>query len=667
MSEIRRGFWTAVLLFSFFAFSPLHPGINLDLIPGVPSGLTLVGVGWIAFSIVGFIAFAILFGRFIGRHVGHYSLPRVRARVLDVTAEHQKFRTLDYGLDGAIDGLMTQIEVFIQQEAYRYAALALDRVEDLLQQIKKHPGYRTFLVRKFGALAARHNALLNVMPEVNRNMFEDGKTIRASLQNGHPVASKTVWERFEQTIRQKEFQQKLDALTVRLVNKWPKLPVGQDESTEKIKKEASSLRGEFFDASDDFDLEAAEKAMERLEKLGLPVAQALPGAFGILWAGTKKSLKFIGRVEGLVTGLASWGVLSVLMPQGPPVFSSIFLPLLLTFLLGISVLFILHWALGVYVGKGRSVQFGVKPAWRAMRTAASGLMSLPVLALAYLMPPGWGFMPMFLLGLSIGALLHGKKNEAIEQGKIDDATQLLMDLMGKVQPLGVEDYGRRSGVSRSSFFENESQPWEEFVRHPVAFWDAFYLHWLMATAPEEVTLRTVGEWVRDGHRLGLSASEEKGRETIVVFIQGTHPEPIRKQIREAGAILNNKETGVPRRLVVLLTEAGRDVVRELKGEFGERVDFLLPSQLNTETKMEEELVDGRRGPVRRIKFLLVKGTLIPPSILIALKRMCSQKRYKNLVQIIILKALLEKAPSVSIPLERLDQLLLFRRFMSMQA
>jgi len=187
LQEIRKGFWTMILLFGWFLIVPLHPVVRFDITPTIPKVVTPVDFGLYVLLLAVILLSIIFLGKLIGTiqmrkktdgviedvikakdfvvqilgsiiltlldgitfifTLGQvrlfktirdtyliYVFSSVARRVAELDQWHRGERGNDYALDAAYDGLMTQVETFVQGESYRMAHLALEDIERLFEE-----------------------------------------------------------------------------------------------------------------------------------------------------------------------------------------------------------------------------------------------------------------------------------------------------------------------------------------------------------------------------------------------------------------------------------------------------------------------------------------------------------------------------------------------------
>ena len=127
-SEAHRGFWKFIMLFGWFLLVSAHPVIKFYVFnPTRPWMLTPGSFGFYFSMAAAVILFFVVAGKIVGTLAGR----RLRDRVVDLKTRYRALKKLDYNIDARFKGLVTQIAILRQQEAYRYARPSLEEAESL--------------------------------------------------------------------------------------------------------------------------------------------------------------------------------------------------------------------------------------------------------------------------------------------------------------------------------------------------------------------------------------------------------------------------------------------------------------------------------------------------------------------------------------------------------
>jgi SAM-dependent methyltransferase len=178
----------------------------------------------------------------------------------------------------------------------------------------------------------------------------------------------------------------------------------------------------------------------------------IPGAAGFWTSFGLRDTRWIGLIEGILTGLYGWHVLADAMPPNgfSPVWSAIAMAGLLPFAKAIGVIFFAHYLTGVIIpGKDKPVRLDFGRSLKATGIALSGFVGLPLIGFGLGMSGG-GAYAFIGIGVLTGGVVHGALNFSPAPTTVDQTAGVYEEI--------AERYADLTAASPHSNFLQEHLP-----------------------------------------------------------------------------------------------------------------------------------------------------------------------------------------------------------------
>jgi len=427
-------------------------------------------------------------------------------------------------------------------------------------------------------------------------------------------------------------------------------------------------------------------AVERTQELNGDAAGAI-GAF----AKTGLSLKTIGVIEGAATAaiaLAAMGAalgLALLLPDAA--FSSLGAWTALTaagLAAGAAAIRWAHRRFGATVARGESPSFDPTAVARATRTAYLSLAGVPLLAAALLMPAIPATL-LFIAGIVAAVVPHARTNERAERAmaalNADDRAQaartaaLLRELtdarrhgddarlaaalaaLTDLERLNLDAFGRETELAR----RDDNRVAYQLTTDPSAFVLWQYALTQARDGSRGFTAGTVGGFITETTGDGASAQIINRRDHVVIVASGRDEITLLSETRRALDVAQGRP------LTVIISHDATDA-RGLGRAFpGRAVRFLRQADLDTAGAVENLLLKPALAHSARIKLLVHRDAGLPDFLVAPLLELGRQDRYRDLVELVIVTALVNGAFAVRASLSDIERAITFRELVLSQA
>jgi len=448
---------------------------------------------------------------------------------------------------------------------------------------------------------------------------------------------------------------------------------------------------------------SAKEAMDKID--GVIPAEAgiqtevVAGAMGAWKKLGIENLKVIGWIEGFLTGMIGAGILTTIIPIGPPgsLISLIqgFLPLKFSLLLSLSpawqiisaslmtasvligLLFLGHLLTGVIVPGQAEPVFGWKATLRATGVAAVGLISIIFIVIGLLGINLYWDVALITFGIIAGGFLHSRMNmsnpnvsrvrEIIRLKRAGANRESIQDEILPVVKLGLDKFGNRGDIRSKAWVQMASPARlaDLLFQNEAGFADAMNILNRALSNGDIKLYGSARSWVGAPKESKSMASSER----MVVIPQGNKLEAVKEEIQstlqKAGELAGDNSQI---QISVLLNSGQEKMKVQLADAFGS-LEFIAESELEASEDVvnfvKEKFLLTKGGGKSRLKVLLPAGGHVPLSFAEALK-LLSQTDFQSLIRVVIFESLVSEGWVAEGGISLLEGMLEFRRLVGVQ-